>query len=516
MGRCKLLHCVRPMGLRACPWCKLQGFKCRCLGKTVLSGNRRFLGTAHPLRSQEELFPTTECNPRCGMIAMLSESREHPGNTTYEERVFQRAKYQNAPTKLERAQLAKEEGVFGPYPMQSLPYHNEVRQSHPDGMHVIKQSFSHLKDFLCDSKKVISSWQMADHVHRVIPPQRFALTERELKEANLRATGVIAPVGSSFNAGPVFSQNLPNTSAIHEFQISGVFQWCPKGMLEQQQRRSLFMWLKAIQCCYAESFTEVDLENLDEIVPLACALMERDWPLSFQNITTHLLLHLPQSVRENGPLVSTWMFPFERANSWVVRRALNKCDMASTIMRTYQVLDFTLFAYSSETVHNEDHHGLSLNTQTWTKQHPSPNQLMLLTKFLPDSNEKMEIMVCHKTFRVQKKGRNQPLLFSAARHKAKYNKKSCYVQVSEATFGEIQYFVAHTNNTFAVVDIFPTPEIDEEVHMYFCKREKVGQDFIQMSSLSAPLFVAFEDDKIYFLNVPVPGKPQWLESHVCK
>lgn len=165
-------------------------------------------------------------------------------------------------------------------------------------------------------------------------------------------------------------------------------------------------------------------------------------------------------------------------------------------------------------VHNKGHHGLSLNNQTWTKQHPNPKLVMLLTKFLPDSNKKMENMVCYKTIRVQKKDRNQPLLFYAAQHKAKYNKNSCYVQVSETTFGEIQNFVAHINHTFAVVDICPTPEIDEEVNMYFCNRGKVGQDLFPISSLSAALFVAFEND-IYFLNVPVPPWESTVVGVTC-
>lgn len=66
MGRCKLLKSVGPMGLRACPWCKLEGFRCRCLGKTVFPGNRRYLDHSHPLRAQEEAFPSSQCNPRGG------------------------------------------------------------------------------------------------------------------------------------------------------------------------------------------------------------------------------------------------------------------------------------------------------------------------------------------------------------------------------------------------------------------------------------------------------------------
>lgn len=153
MGRCKLFQCVGPMGLRACPWCRLVGFRCRCLGKTVFVGNRRYLSTGHPLRAQEELYPYTDCNPRGGLIALFPEERQHPGNSTHLGRVSQRKEFENATTKLRKAKTAKESRVHGPYAMLNLPYHDELKHTHPDGMHVIKQSFSHLIDMLTDSKK---------------------------------------------------------------------------------------------------------------------------------------------------------------------------------------------------------------------------------------------------------------------------------------------------------------------------------------------------------------------------
>lgn len=215
MGRCKLFHCVGPMGLRACPWCKLQGFRCMCLGKTVFPGNRRYLREGHPLRFQDEWFPHPDCNPSGGLIPLMAELRDHPGNSSHEERVHEREVYQRTPTKLGKARLAKAGGVYGQYPMLTLPYHNEVKHTHPDGMHVIKQSFSHLLDFLSGNKKV-DALKTSDSVHRLSPPVRYALTGRELEEANRRASAIIAPLGSSFNAGPVFTDNLPNTSAVHE------------------------------------------------------------------------------------------------------------------------------------------------------------------------------------------------------------------------------------------------------------------------------------------------------------
>lgn len=67
-----------------------------------------------------------------------------------------------------------------------------------------------------------------------------------------------------------------------QFQTAGIFTWCVKGLLHDRPRQSLLMWMKSIQLCYETEFTWESLTRLKDMVPLACSLMERDWPLSFQ------------------------------------------------------------------------------------------------------------------------------------------------------------------------------------------------------------------------------------------
>ena len=67
------------------------------------------------------------------------------------------------------------------------------------------------------------------------------------------------------------------------------------------------------------------------------ALLERDCPLWLGNITTHILRHLAAKIRENGPMHASWMFPFERMNSYITRRANNRSTIEQCIMETVQV-----------------------------------------------------------------------------------------------------------------------------------------------------------------------------------
>ena len=60
----------------------------------------------------------------------------------------------------------------------------------------------------------------------------------------------------------------------------------------------------------------------------------RQWKV----ITNHILHHLPEGIERFGPVHGTWMFAYERFNSWLCRRALNRRHPEATILRTYQVM----------------------------------------------------------------------------------------------------------------------------------------------------------------------------------
>ena len=55
-------------------------------------------------------------------------------------------------------------------------------------------------------------------------------------------------------------------------------------------------------------------------------------------MTNHILQHIPEGIGQFGPVHSTWMFAYERFNSWLCRRALNRRHPKATILRTYQVM----------------------------------------------------------------------------------------------------------------------------------------------------------------------------------
>lgn len=117
---------------------------------------------------------------------------------------------------------------------------------------------------------------------------------------------------------------------------NGIFKYCLRGMLGHDTAL---------------------LHELKSQVDIALARLERDFPISVQvlynlstiiivrcynfiyvkDTTTHLLHHIVDGLMWFGPVYSTWMYSFERFNSWLCKRALNRFRPEATVMETYRV-----------------------------------------------------------------------------------------------------------------------------------------------------------------------------------
>ena len=58
-----------------------------------------------------------------------------------------------------------------------------------------------------------------------------------------------------------------------------------------KMRRTLTYWLLLMNCLVRYEFDARDLPKLKIDISIATSLMEQDFPLWFDNITTHILLH---------------------------------------------------------------------------------------------------------------------------------------------------------------------------------------------------------------------------------
>jgi hypothetical protein len=59
----------------------------------------------------------------------------------------------------------------------------------------------------------------------------------------------------------------------------------------------------------------------------------------------HLLHHIPDGLSKFGPVYGTWMWQYERFNSWICRRVLNRQHPEATVLETYRVYCCLLYFY---------------------------------------------------------------------------------------------------------------------------------------------------------------------------
>lgn len=107
--------------------------------------------------------------------------------------------------------------------------------------------------------------------------------------------------------------------------------------LQTKIRRSLTFWLSTVNRIEQYTIHSGDVKLLKSDQKLAAALMERDFPLSFNVITTHLLQHEVETLEKMGPAHGRWMYPYERYNSLITRRVKSRKHPEASAARTVRV-----------------------------------------------------------------------------------------------------------------------------------------------------------------------------------
>ncbi|CAC5425389.1 unnamed protein product [Mytilus coruscus] len=97
-----------------------------------------------------------------------------------------------------------------------------------------------------------------------------------------------------------------------QFVTKNIAAWCIRGLLAKPQEETLFNLFEVIKRLTQPSYTTEQLQGLIEDTSTAVVLLERDFPLTLQNITTHLQHHIPEGYEDYGPFfirrLEDWMF----------------------------------------------------------------------------------------------------------------------------------------------------------------------------------------------------------------
>ncbi|XP_060080696.1 uncharacterized protein LOC132560058 [Ylistrum balloti] len=169
----------------------------------------------------------------------------------------------------------------------------------------------------------------------------FFMIKKEISIADERAKSLRISVGFGLKPSPIFTKSgcLKSHDWV-QLGSEGKLKFCIRGLLGGEQRHTLFMLFDCFSDLCSESQNVDELDDTETRLNTSLACLERDFPSSLQNITTHLLHHITEGIRKFGPVYGTWMYVFERFNSWLCKRALHMQHQEATVVETYIIYDF--------------------------------------------------------------------------------------------------------------------------------------------------------------------------------
>lgn len=591
-GLSKLFHQQGSGGISGCHWCHQRGVYCSHLHKTVYLGNRAYLEMSDVLRKD-----TT------GFVDKQVDNSKKPKPRTAESEKDYREAFEKAKNKSQANFIASSTGCKGTYPLMSLLDHDRTSECCPDACHTVKDVTQNIVAFISGKSSNNTNINAAeknygrflefidsentDNIYKSkassvskpkkrktaslkkghgdsvqdsgerLPMQQsqkqfpYQLSPTEIKAADERACNVQVPLGFGFNPSPFFSK--PTRMKSHDWKqvaSQGILKYCLRGMLGENQRNTLFLLLDSIQEICSEIQRLDDLDEIEVRLNRALALLERDYPVVLQNITTHILHHVIDGIRKFGPIYGTWMFAFERFNSWICKRALNMSRPENTAIETYIIFEWCQFML------------LSGKSGTCTNSTSDQNELDCTTEFegvndieavefavkkaskLSVGKRKLDSIhkqcgyngahVCsscslkkvYQTVSVKHPIHQRIVKYSCAegeRSSAKTVSSYVYFKCEKGSenvklacgkyisFGHIKYFITHNSvdkfDRLASITVFEDVNYDNESGLWFVmSRSAARVKIIHLSLLSAPLVHAKDGETIWFCNVKVLKK----------
>ncbi|XP_069110224.1 uncharacterized protein [Argopecten irradians] len=553
-GLSKVFNLQGSGGLSACHWCHVRGEYNGNLNKTIYPSNFLYLSSDDPLiKTDDENYGY-----------QIKRSKPVDKDVILEE--SSRTAYENSKSKVNKTFIACATGCKQQYALARLPGHNRIEETQPDACHTVKDIIQNIVKLLTNKGLDIEKIEKAEvsagrtivdqqptkrlndvkgkskHVQKVF---KCVLTETEMKEADARACSIRTPLGFGVKPSPFITKNSSLKS--HDWKqlaCQGILKFCLRGFLSADCRQSLFYLLDVISLLCMEHQCIDHLSSLEEKVNHALALLERDFPLSIQNITTHILHHVVQSIRKFGPVYSTWMFCYERFNSWLCKRTLNMRHPESTAVETYIIFDWCQFMISSGKMpegfsenivrdmtymyYDNEEEDICVNendSSTLNGYRPNKKELKVISRVCDkcsnnekncDIRKKGQMTVTHiptgrkvtytstTNQRTGAKTNSAYICFEVERGKREQKIESGKF----LCFGKILYFISHKENlstrkeiVFAVIQNY-TPEYDMESGLWFCNTvgNKDKKVIFDLKDLSLPLVTAEENGALWFLN----------------
>uniref|UniRef100_A0A7M5XIY5 DUF4218 domain-containing protein n=2 Tax=Clytia hemisphaerica TaxID=252671 RepID=A0A7M5XIY5_9CNID len=514
----KVMHTQAQGGLRACPWCKSVGEHCKHLSKTVYLGNRKFLPEDSDLR-KSTYFPDGK-----------EEHSKAPEALTKDEQIELRREYDGKPNKTQKAKFLKENGVKGEYPFMELPYHGFHDDYSPDAMHTVRRVVGNIIHWLTQQKVKANTFakvynaETSRRSSELIGNLTFVMKEEEKAASNERIQNVHFPKEFSGFKGDVFTQTnkvLKDHHGWQEYTVNNIWVYAIHGRLPVQQQRTFNYFFAVLANLFVQEFErEQGLDALEQHLHQSLALLERDFPTTFMNITTHICHHFVSNMRKFGTLYASWMYSQERMNSWITRRCNNKARMESTVMNTYQLMDWVVYCTLTNKFPeaNDPKNAISKKVLLATGTIEPTNERPVSKKRKHPKILKLSVVEVREVERLTGQTIQEVEQIDRVERTSKYGESYAVQKGSICPFNERKFikveelfkFGAFTMATVLFFNLY----CDKETGIYYGKcNEDLPRGVIMTNSIQKPSVTASEDDRLWLLSKKPSLDFEWLSEH---
>lgn len=474
----------------------------------------------NPLRYDSDNFPS-----KCVNLMHCPSSKTMEFVDTANE------KYTTATSVKGKKEIAQNTGCKGPYALiRKLPLHDRMSKVPVDPMHLISNILSHSVNLISGTEDSIKVRKQEKSIHRfpsswvkdnddVLPAGPFSLTKENIRLADSRAMNVLVPHGFGWRPREIFNRKYAMKS--HEWKLlssSGILKFCLRGMLGSRQRSTLFKLFDVLKRICAESVIIDAIQLLEEHVHTVLALIERDFPLSLQVIVFHLLHHLPRFIKMYGPVYSFWMYRYERFNSWIKRRALNRRYPEATVIQTYLLSEWAYFMELSGKFE-----GVLPSDDSFEGENPDTSTLLqserakfcvtgdvfeLLCSYYDSTDISFNGVKLKHYHYMDEYGRTVILNGADTEKEHSYSRSSYVSRKSCTQVGRIIFLFQHLfcdiTTIFAYISWFDGPFLDADSKLNYVLCGVEIQSVIPVTELSKPLVVAYDEEessKLWILNL---------------
>ena len=257
-------------------------------------------------------------------------------------------------------------------------------------------------------------------------------------------------------------------------------------------------------------------------------VLEHDFPVMAQMITTHLLLHEPDARERLGPVHSRWMYPFERLNSYISRRIQNRRFPEACAIITIQIADFVYDALLGQRIKRArekpkknieriilESIGVPFHVQRKRKKTSSlsADEVTKINDELSLLIEK-EVTIMNK-YVAKNVGDMGSVIYESGETTNKKSSRFVFVK-KEDKYGEILAILNCDGNIIFKLSMFLDIKTDYETNLPYVDMSECRRDvkFNVLQDLSRPLIVGRTNRCLYFISVDHSSHFEWLTGHI--